>query len=333
MADEAAVKELIRGAYDMHIHSEPDVLPRKFNDIVLAEHAVEAGMAGVVLKSHYICTADRASLINQMFPQIRAFGGLVLNNSMGGMNPLAVDVAGRLGNKVVWFPTVDAENEVKNITGENVDGKPQPYWMTIARAMREKGIAGDPVRVVVDGKVTHAAIQCMEVIAEYDMILATGHISPEEMLPVVKAAREAKVNRVIITHPEFPATYLDQDQQRALGKYDVMFERCFTQPYTKKVEWETGLRQHSQDRPQLHHPLHRPRPEHGALGRGGPRHLHRQPARQRLHSLGDRNHVPPERRRNPRPVGARQGLAERTKKMVIIRASNWRPVYCGRTAR
>ena len=239
MADEAAVKELIRGAYDMHIHSEPDVLPRKFNDIVLAEHAVEAGMAGVVLKSHYICTADRASLINQMFPQIRAFGGLVLNNSMGGMNPLAVDVAGRLGNKVVWFPTVDAENEVKNITGENNDGKPQPYWMTIARAMREKGIAGDPVRVVVDGKVTHAAIQCMEVIAEYDMILATGHISPEEMLPVVKAAREAKVNRVIITHPEFPATYLDQDQQRALGKYDVMFERCFTQPYTKKVEWET----------------------------------------------------------------------------------------------
>ncbi len=239
MADEAAVKELVRGAYDMHIHSEPDVLPRKFNDIVLAEHAIEAGMAGVVLKSHYICTADRASLINQMFPQIRAFGGLVLNNSMGGMNPLAVDVAGRLGNKVVWFPTVDAENEVKNITGENVDGKPQPYWMTIARAMREKGIAGDPVKVVVDGAVTHAAIQCMEVIAEYDMILATGHISPEEMLPVVKAARGAKVNRVIITHPEFPATYLDQDQQRALGKYDVMFERCFTQPYTKKVEWET----------------------------------------------------------------------------------------------
>ena len=239
MADEATIKELVRGAYDMHIHSEPDVLPRKFNDIVLAEHAIEAGMAGVVLKSHYICTADRASLINQMFPQIKAFGGLVLNNSMGGMNPLAVDVAGRLGNKVVWFPTVDAENEVKNITGENVDGKPQPYWMTIARAMREKGIAGDPVKVVVDGKVTHEAIQCMEVIAEYDMILATGHISPEEMLPVVKAAREAKVNRVIITHPEFPATYLDQDQQRALGKYDVMFERCFTQPYTKKVEWET----------------------------------------------------------------------------------------------
>jgi hypothetical protein len=78
VADQAMVKELIRGAYDMHIHSAPDVLPRKFNDIVLAEHAVEAGMAGVVLKSHYICTADRANLINEMFPALYAEQGLEL---------------------------------------------------------------------------------------------------------------------------------------------------------------------------------------------------------------------------------------------------------------
>ena len=309
MADEAAVKELVRGAYDMHIHSEPDVLPRKFNDIVLAEHAIEAGMAGVVLKSHYICTADRASLINQMFPEIRAFGGLVLNNSMGGMNPLAVDVAGRLGNKVVWMPTVDAENEVKNITGENVDGKPQPYWMTIARAMRAKGIAGDPVKVVVDGKVTHAAIQCMEVIAEYDMILATGHISPEEMLPVVKAAREAKVNRVVITHPEFPATYLDQDQQKALGKYDVMFERCFTQPYTKKVEWETvydNIRTIGPNSTILSTDLGQ---STAPWVEGRPGHVHQQPAGQRLLACRDRNDVPRERRPDPRTARSRQGVA------------------------
>jgi hypothetical protein len=79
----------------------------------------------------------------------------------------------------------------------------------------------------------------MEVIAEYDMILATGHIAPDEMIPVVKAAREAKVNRVVITHPEFPATFLTINDQKELAKYDVMFERCFTQPFTGKVEWST----------------------------------------------------------------------------------------------
>ena len=107
--------------------------------------------------------------------------------------------------------------------------------MTIAKAMLEKGISGGPVIVVVDGKVTEAARQCMEVIADYDMILATGHIAPNEMIPVVRAAKEA----VVITHPEFPATFLTIDEQKELAKYDVMFERCFTQPFTGKVEWST----------------------------------------------------------------------------------------------
>ena len=65
------------------------------------------------------------------------------------------------------------------------------------------------------------------------------HIAPNEMIPVVQAAKEAKVNRVVITHPEFPATFLTIDEQKELAKYDVMFERCFTQPFTGKVEWST----------------------------------------------------------------------------------------------
>ena len=240
MADQDTVKGLVRGSFDMHIHSAPDVLPRKFTDMVLAQHAVDAGMAGLVLKNHYVGTAERASLVREVFPSLQAFGGLVLNNSVGGLNPLAVDVAGRLGNKVVWLPTVDAENEAENIHAEPVEGRPQPYWMRIAKEMHAQGIAGDPIRVTdADGKVTDAAHRCLEVIAQYDMILATGHISPKEMVPVVEAARQAKVQRIVVTHPEFPATFLSLDQQRELAKYDVFFERCFTQPYTKKVEWET----------------------------------------------------------------------------------------------
>ena len=58
-------------------------------------------MAGFVLKSHYICTADRATLVNQIVPEIQAFGAIALNNSVGGLNPLALDIAGRLGTRVV----------------------------------------------------------------------------------------------------------------------------------------------------------------------------------------------------------------------------------------
>src|ERR1044071_760092 len=94
MADQSTIDGLLEGAFDTHIHSAPDVLPRKFNDIELAQRFKARRMAGFVLKSHYICTADRATLVNQIVPEIQAFGAIALNNSVGGLNPLALDIAG-----------------------------------------------------------------------------------------------------------------------------------------------------------------------------------------------------------------------------------------------
>ncbi len=238
MADQETARGLLNGAYDMHVHSGPDVLPRKFDDMLLAERARESGMAGFVLKSHYVCTADRATIVRQVYPDVHAYGGLVLNNSVGGLNPIAVDIAGRLGAKVVWLPTVDSANELENIAGQKDESK-LPYWMNIAREMRALGIAGEPIKVTDDqGKVTKATHDCLDLIGKHDMVLATGHISPGEMPAVVKAAREHGVRRITITHPEFPTTCLTIDQQRELMKYDVFFERCFTTPQSGKISWE-----------------------------------------------------------------------------------------------
>jgi len=238
MGDPNKADGLLIGAYDMHVHSGPDVLPRKFDDLELAKRAEEKGMAGFVLKSHYVCTADRATLIRKCFPKIKAFGGIALNNSVGGLNPIAVDIAGRLGAKVVWLPTVDSANELENVAGQRDETK-LPYWMGIAREMRAMGIAGDWLRVTDDsGKVTEATQQCLELIAKHDMVLATAHISPAEMPPVVKAAVERGVRRISITHPEFPTTCLTLDQQRALSRFNVFFERCFTTPYSGKISWD-----------------------------------------------------------------------------------------------
>ena len=101
MADQSTIDGLLEGAFDTHIHSAPDVLPRKFNDIELAQRFKARRMAGFVLKSHYICTADRATLVNQIVPEIQAFGAIALNNSVGGLNPLALDIAGRLAPESV----------------------------------------------------------------------------------------------------------------------------------------------------------------------------------------------------------------------------------------
>src|SRR3982751_3662333 len=106
MADQATIEGLLEGAFDTHIHSAPDVLPRKFNDLELAQRFKARRMGGFVLKSHYICTADRATLVRQVEPVVEVFGAIALNNSVGGLNPLGLDIAGRLGNKVVFLPSV-----------------------------------------------------------------------------------------------------------------------------------------------------------------------------------------------------------------------------------
>lgn len=42
---------LSRGGYDLHVHSAPDILPRKMDDIEMAERIKSSGMAGYEVTS------------------------------------------------------------------------------------------------------------------------------------------------------------------------------------------------------------------------------------------------------------------------------------------
>ena len=241
MADKEMVQGLLQGAFDTHVHSGPDVLPRRFTDIDLAGLAQERGFGGFVLKSHHAPTADRANLIRSIYQGVKVYGAIALNNPVGGLNPVAIDVAGRLGAKVVWLPTMDSANEQANVAGQ-LDESKLPYWMSIARELRAQGIAGTWLTVTDGfGNVLPEMRQCLDVMAKYDMVMATGHIAPPELEPVIKAAREAGVQRIIVTHPEFPTTHLTVDEQKNLSQYGVYFERCFTTPYTNKCSWDETL--------------------------------------------------------------------------------------------
>jgi hypothetical protein len=241
MADKETIRGLLEGTFDTHVHSGPDLLPRKFNDIQLAELATQRKFGGIVLKSHHAVTADRATLIKEMFPGTKFYGAIALNNPVGGLNPTAIDIAARLGARVCWLPTCDSANEQANVAGQ-LDESKLPYWMSIARELRAAGIAGAYLTVTDGhGKVQPEMQQCLEVMAKYDMVMATGHINPSELAPVIKAAKTAGVQRIIITHPEFPTTHLTVDDQKDLQQYGVYFERVFTTPHTNKCTWEETL--------------------------------------------------------------------------------------------
>jgi hypothetical protein len=234
-------RELVAGAYDIHIHVAPDVMRRRIDDLALAPKFVEVGLAGFVLKSHYVPTTERAAVIRAAVPGFGAVGAVTLNGSVGGMNPIAVEVAGRGGAQVVWLPTVDSANQ-RECTARDPEGARPPMWAQLQDELRAEGMAADPVDVVgADGKVLERTRQVLRVIAKHDMTLATGHLSSSEIGATVEAAVEEGVRRVVITHPEFTSQRVGIERQRELAAKGALLERCFTTPYTGKISWDVWL--------------------------------------------------------------------------------------------
>jgi uncharacterized protein DUF6282 len=229
----------LEGAYDLQIHVGPDVVPRRIDDIDCAKEFLAHGMKGFVLKSHYIQTGERAQVVTKAVPGSRVFGAVTLNHSVGGLNPVAIELAGRTGCKIVWMPTVDAENE----TAGRLDGGSQklPFWAKIQRELAAEGISPPPLSVVDEtGALTDAARRCLERIAKHNMILATGHLGRKEIFALVRGAKAMGLKKVVVTHAEFPSQNLSGDEQKELADMGAVIEHCFTTYHTDKAPWESA---------------------------------------------------------------------------------------------
>jgi hypothetical protein len=251
-------RQLVLGAYDLHVHVAPDVMRRRVTDLQLARRCQDVGLAGFVLKSHYVSTAERAAVLNEVLAGengasengagengagengaggVRVIGALTLNASVGGMNPLAVEIAAREGARILWMPTLDALNH-RATHGDLPEGATPPMWLALQADLDAQGITVDPVPVVdAAGRPLPATREVLRLAAHHQLVVATGHLSAFETRVVADAAFEAGVRHVIATHPEFPQQNLSRADQLALTRQGAFLERCFTTPFTGKYEW------------------------------------------------------------------------------------------------
>jgi hypothetical protein len=235
-----AAWQALEGAYDLQIHVGPDVIARRIDDIDCAKEFLAKGMKGFVLKSHYIQTGERAQVVTKAVPGSKVFGAVTLNHSVGGLNPVAVELAGRTGCKIVWFPTVDAANETAGRPGGG--SAKLPFWAKIQRELAAEGISPPPLTVIDEaGKLTEPTRRCLERIAKHNMILATGHVGRKEIFALVRGAKELGVKKVVVTHAEFPSQSLTGDEQNDLADLGAIIEHCFTTTYTNKAPWEVAF--------------------------------------------------------------------------------------------
>src|SRR5262249_45964533 len=103
----------IAGLMDTHVHAAPDVFGRAIDDEEAAILYKERGLEALVLKNHVVSTADRAWFARKHVPGLKVFGGIVLNSSVGGINPDAVNWMWRMPGGY-WrdgvVPTFDDDN-------------------------------------------------------------------------------------------------------------------------------------------------------------------------------------------------------------------------------
>lgn len=185
----------MNGAIDMHIHSHPSLFsPRIGDDRDIAEAAAKAGMAAILFKCHFESTVSRAYLVQKDFAELKIFGGIVLNSYVGGINPRAVEAALSLGGKEIWMPSMDSAHHVE------VFGAAGDYGIQkVNIGHPEKGISV----LQENGKLTQETIEVLELIAKYDAILGTSHLSLTEIRLLVNEARSRGVKKILITHPFF----------------------------------------------------------------------------------------------------------------------------------
>ncbi len=168
------------GTIDIHVHSDPDNVPRSIDGIDVAKLARSKGMRGIVLKNHYDPTAGLAFLARKEVHGLEVFGGVDLNLTVGGINPAAVEhmtqVAGGWG-RVVWMSTFDAENQVRY-------SKEDRPFVSVAR----------------NGALLPETKAVIAVIAKHGLVLATGHVSAQEALMLLREGRQQGVAHMVVTH-------------------------------------------------------------------------------------------------------------------------------------
>ncbi len=175
--------------FDLHVHTAPDIWERYGDDVEIARLYELAGFTGCVLKSHYDNTAGRARAAGRGL-RLCVYGALTLNQQSGGLNPAAVAAALAFGARVIWMPTTDAHTQA-------LAGLPR-----LCRTMPELAATTYAIPPV-DPSTEPSLRQIVELIAEHDAVLATGHLSPAEIAWLLPVARAGGVRRLLITHPSY----------------------------------------------------------------------------------------------------------------------------------
>jgi hypothetical protein len=208
--------ELLEGSIDLHIHAGPDLFPRELDEADVAQQAEEIGMNAVLFKSHFTTNADRIYMLRKRFEKTGLHSSVVLNKSVGGVNPEAVFAALNLGAVRVEMPTVDAKQHIQKL------GRTYP-WSKIQLPETEGITILDG-----EGRLVPEVTQVAELVAAHDAILATGHHTIPEIYALIEEAARVGVKKILVTHADLDVVSIPKEDQRRMAEMGATIEHSFT---------------------------------------------------------------------------------------------------------
>ena len=225
----SVVADILKGAIDMHIHAGPDEAARLQDCIEVAEASKTIGLQGFVIKSLFSCSAEWAYLVNKMVVGVQAYGSVVLDHPVGGLNIHAVNHCLKMGGKVVWMPVRHSLHAwLKSQSGELRFATPIEISKAGAISLLDE-----------KGEVKESVVEILQAIAKADVCLATGHTSPAESLLVIKKAREIGVKKILVTHPCAPSIGATLDEQKEMAREGAYIEHVlsYSMPQTSGMKY------------------------------------------------------------------------------------------------
>jgi hypothetical protein len=209
------VSRLLDGAVDLHVHPAPSPYPRRLGPLGAARHAGDAGMRAVALKCHHHSTASDLALLDAeglLGGGAQLIGGIVLNSAVGGINPNAVSVCLQYGGRIVWMPTIASPAHIAHVDHGQAKF---PTAAGTLQAERETDVWD------AQGRVSEDVRAVLELVADADAVLASGHLPAASTVAVFRLAHELGVRRLLVNHPNFivDATREQVRELVALGAY------------------------------------------------------------------------------------------------------------------
>ena len=200
----AEVAELLKGAIDLHCHSGPAAMPRILDHHEAMLDAAEAGFRAVLYKDHFYLGVAHSVMLEKLVPDtgVSLYSGVALNNASGGINPYAVEHAAAIGGRIVWLPTLSAQNHIDQSSGAGAT-----FPKTAMKMMDPIGLSG----LDANGDVLDDLKKCLDIIAGADMILAGGHLPAHELIKIFEEAKARGVTKMLVNHPTYIVGASDDD--------------------------------------------------------------------------------------------------------------------------